>query len=690
MIEQAPVHTIPTELERQDAFVDLAALAGVVLVAWYLLLHDAVWWAAPFVVVVAIWTLTGEPAADVPYIGAIASGLRSKLGLRRAHEWVQAWWHYFQVRTWRDWRAWWASSPSIPVVAPPLRQIPAGECLRAGLILRPTTNYAVASAAERSDQMEALGRVLMGLSHPLQLVGMTRERPDHADWPVPPRLERRWLAIVTAADESTLAWRIRTLRTALEGIGLRCEDYADLVIRERVQPRRDHVVAGAEYAATLVLRRWPREVAPGWLGQALAGDLPVDLAIHVRPQDPQRIARFLRRQQSWQTDAGADAGNELGRSDAERVRLKLVARTDRPCGVAIALTVRANSLDTLRQRVETLKHEIQLVLGDAREATFEQDLAIEATLPNGICRLIGAWRTLDCASVASTWPFQPATIDHADGAPLGTTRDGSMLVRLDPFDPSLESFGGIVVAKVGMGKSYLLKLLARRLEEVEVLIVEQRTPAEYSGIVGATTVNLADVPFEQRAEHLRSFVSDLWEAAKVSPRPRLLVLDELWSLLRDPALAALIEEIARIGRHHYLALWIATQQCRELLESGRAVIDNAAVRVYLKQHDRDLEDLCDAVGLAAPVRRFLRAAARGQAVLDCGGLLVPLAVQASPDEHREITTDPREKRHGRSAELGGAGWRAGAAGVADRLAAAESAEVDVGAVDRAARPAAAL
>jgi hypothetical protein len=249
--------------------------------------------------------------------------------------------------------------------------------------------------------------------------------------------------------------------------------------------------------------------------------------------------------------------------------------------------------------------------------------------------------------------FQPATVNHESGADLGTTHDGSMLVRLDPFDLSLESFGGIVLAKVGMGKSFLLKLLCRRLHNVEVLIVEQRTPAEYAGIAGATTVNLADVDFADRAVHLRTFVSDLWETAKREPRPRLLILDELWSLLRDPALSALIEEIARIGRHHYLSLWIATQQVKEMLDSdgGLAVLNNAAVRIYLKQHDNDLDKLCNAVGLPGPARRFLRSAARGQALLDCGGLLIPTDIQATPEEHRAITTDPREKvRHVRVAD----------------------------------------
>src|SRR6202011_1555 len=115
-------------------------------------------------------------------------------------------------------------------------------------------------------------------------------------------------------------------------------------------------------------------------------------------------------------------------------------------------------------------------LGDVREATFEHDRGLEATSPTGVCKVLGAWRTLDCTSVASTGLFQPATIMHANGADIGVTHEGAMLVRLDPFDESLRSFGGLITGSVGSGKSYLLKLLLRRLRGVEIRIVEHSDP----------------------------------------------------------------------------------------------------------------------------------------------------------------------------------------------------------------------
>ncbi len=641
MIEAPAAQTtlvVPTELEREDAFADIAVLFGAGLVTWWLSLHGLAALGIPIVLGAVVWTLTGEPVTDVPYLGALAASFRSRLGLRRAHEWVQAWWHHFGVATWPT--TWIARH------LPRRKTAPAPATVRIAVLrVAPTVNYGMASPRERADEAESLARVLMGLSHRVQVIGEAHELSDVRDWPQPPVLQRRWLVVVRATDDVELAWRVRTVTRALEGVGLRCEPGVLPIDTRPVTIYPDCLRVGDAWCATLVLRRWPREVSPGWLGQALASDLPVHVGIHVMPQDPQRIARFLKKQQSWQTDYGLrhDAGNELGRRDAEVTRQRLIARTDRPVKVAVVLTVWAPTRDVLRQRVQTLGHEIGLVLGDVRLAKYEQDVGLEATSATGRCRLLSVWHTLDCASVASTWIMQPGTVDHAGGAELGTTREGGMLVKLDPFDPSLESFGGVVVAKVGMGKSFLLKLLARRLRGVQLLIVEQRTPAEYGDIPGARTLNLADVKPAERARVLRAWIDEVWAEAKADPRPRMLILDELWSLLRDPEVAELVEEIARIGRHHWLSLWIATQQVRELLKSGQAVLDNAAIRIYLRQHDRDLDDLAEAVGLPVPSRRFLRGAGRGQALLDCGGMLVPLDIQATPDEHREITTDPREK-----------------------------------------------
>jgi hypothetical protein len=109
--EQSTIVTVPTMLGRSDGFFDMAVLLGSGLGVWWLMLKGAaVWWFVPLLVIVVILTLTGEPAGDIPFVGAIASGLRAKLGMRRASEWALAWLHYVRVRVLPDMRTQWQYS----------------------------------------------------------------------------------------------------------------------------------------------------------------------------------------------------------------------------------------------------------------------------------------------------------------------------------------------------------------------------------------------------------------------------------------------------------------------------------------------------------------------------------------------------------------------------------------------------
>jgi hypothetical protein len=104
--ERPAIHTCPTELERSDGFLDLAALAGAGLAVWWLALKGIpITFIAPFTLPFALWVLTGEAASDVPFLGAVAAALRSKLGLRRAHEWLFAWTHYWKLAVYPVWRS---------------------------------------------------------------------------------------------------------------------------------------------------------------------------------------------------------------------------------------------------------------------------------------------------------------------------------------------------------------------------------------------------------------------------------------------------------------------------------------------------------------------------------------------------------------------------------------------------------
>ena len=84
----------------------------------------------------------------------------------------------------------------------------------------------------------------------------------------------------------------------------------------------------------------------------------------------------------------------------------------------------------------------------------------------------------------------------------------------------------------------------------------------------------------------------VWAAAQ-APRPRLLVMDQVWSIMQHPEGAAFMVSMAKRARKHRLGLQFITQDVQDLLSedssrtitghSGRALLQNAAFRLLLQQ-----------------------------------------------------------------------------------------------------------
>lgn len=78
-----------------------------------------------------------------------------------------------------------------------------------------------------------------------------------------------------------------------------------------------------------------------------------------------------------------------------------------------------------------------------------------------------------------------------------------------------------------------------------------------------------------------------------------LVLDEAWKLVQRPATGRMVMEWGKRSRH--LALWLIpiTQQMEDLNNPyGRALLDNASMRLFLNQEKKELESVKDALALS--------------------------------------------------------------------------------------------
>ncbi|MCW5880718.1 MAG: ATP-binding protein [Anaerolineae bacterium] len=136
----------------------------------------------------------------------------------------------------------------------------------------------------------------------------------------------------------------------------------------------------------------------------------------------------------------------------------------------------------------------------------------------------------------------------------------------------------------------------------------------------------------------------VWNLVRRERRPRLLIIDEAWTLMQYPEGGAFLASMARRARKYYLGLVTITQDVADFLgsEHGRTALTNAAIKLLMKQDSTTIQPVVTAFQLSQEERQFLLAAGKGEGLFFARGSHVALTVEASPLEHRLATTAPRE------------------------------------------------
>lgn len=158
--------------------------------------------------------------------------------------------------------------------------------------------------------------------------------------------------------------------------------------------------------------------------------------------------------------------------------------------------------------------------------------------------------------------------------------------------------------------------------------------------------SLRHLPDEMKAAGTLLVLDSAWRRITGGQRQqrRMVVVDEAWLLMRDPAGARFLLALAKSARKHWAALTVVTQDAADLLASslGQAVVGNAATQVLMRQEPPAMPALAEAFRLSQGEQQFLREARRGDGLLLAGADRVGFSTLASPVEHRLATTDPAE------------------------------------------------
>ena len=146
----------------------------------------------------------------------------------------------------------------------------------------------------------------------------------------------------------------------------------------------------------------------------------------------------------------------------------------------------------------------------------------------------------------------------------------------------------------------------------------------------------------------------VWAAAAQDPKPRLLVVDEVWSIMQHPEGAAFMVSMAKRARKHRLGLQFITQDVQDLLSedtsrtitghSGRALLQNAAFKLLLQQDAAAISTVGDAFDLPQDLQRWLLSCPRGDGLLLAKGHRFPVRIEATPEETAVIEWRPGQHR----------------------------------------------
>lgn len=164
-----------------------------------------------------------------------------------------------------------------------------------------------------------------------------------------------------------------------------------------------------------------------------------------------------------------------------------------------------------------------------------------------------------------------------------------------------------------------------------------------------TSFNLKNLPNSLKPVATAVCSEVVWGMAVSRPRPRLLVVDECWTVLATPSGAESLITIVKRARKYQLGLVAITQDVQDFLaedrsggaisgHAGRSLLQNSALKLAFSQDAAALPLVVDALALNEDAAAFLAQSIRGQGILvGPHGESYPIAVVATREEDALVT-----------------------------------------------------
>ena len=239
-------------------------------------------------------------------------------------------------------------------------------------------------------------------------------------------------------------------------------------------------------------------------------------------------------------------------------------------------------------------------------------------------------------------PTQEALLDRAlveTYRMKGITQDPDTQIKEPPLMEDLYK------VLVGMETADALDLAARIEKYVKgsfVGIFDQQTNIKINNPF--TVFSVRELQDALRPVAMFIILDFIWTKVRKDLKPRILVVDEAWHMMRYEDSAQFLWSIVKRARKYFLGITTITQDVEDFLaqDIGKAIVTNSALRVLFKQSPAAIDKVGEVFYLSQGERQLLLGAIVGQGIFFAGNNHAPITVVSSPAEHKLITTKPQE------------------------------------------------
>ncbi|MBV9323167.1 MAG: ATP-binding protein [Chloroflexi bacterium] len=491
----------------------------------------------------------------------------------------------------------------------------------------PTVNLDVASAAARRRHRAEWGAFLDALGHEVTIVIRARrmrrlqaifEVFEHgsqearvlAKWLQTqlgdrPLIDRERLLVVPAPDRPTLQNRCDDIRSSMAQFDWRpIEPESDNELQHLVhafwplrpaldrlgpamiQRKQRELIVDGEYVRTYALRDFPATVTTDWWSHLTDGDLPVDVAMEIRPRNVGEGKRHLDRREIALATSRPTREREVALEQVRALAMAMERSQVKPFDVAVTLAIRGSTRTELEQLDRRLRQRIR-DRGNAtiHLLTWEQLEGLERVVPLGRLPLPRRGRRVETGTLARTTPLCSATLQLEGGVPLGEAGSAPCLfwTRAGQKNAHMAVYGGS-----GAGKGYLMRVYHSRKmfqHDVSIWVIDSDEQHEYAGrfceyLHGQApairrAVDVDQVPISRRSRavvwDLSQCPDDEYGAAVVRICDRLIeyvdahqaptdfLVDEAVNILRSRDATQRLNDLIQRGRHWGIGVNIVTQ-----------------------------------------------------------------------------------------------------------------------------------